>query len=129
MAANGMQINVLYEQPVEIIIEFPLAVMCAYNGGDNLDITWDDHISAIINGTLKQNKVHIKYANLDIPATDNNNAIFSSYMTLIVKPPGFDLQDIVDALTGENFQKGLCIKRKYDYKGFETVYADVLAIK
>ncbi|MGN8069687.1 hypothetical protein [Mucilaginibacter sp. 22184] len=129
MAANGMQINVLYEQPVEIIIEFPLAVMCAYNGGDNLDITWDDHIAAIINGTLQQNRVYIKHASLDFPAKDSNDALFSSHMTLIVQPPGFDLNNIVDALTDEKFQKGLCIKRKYDYKGFETVYADPFAIK
>jgi hypothetical protein len=129
MLTNGMQINVLYEQPVEIIIEFPLAVMCAYNGGDNLDITWDDNISAIINGILQQNRVYIKHASLDFPATDSNDAIFSSHMTLIVQPPGFDLNDIVDALTGENFQKGLCIKRKSDYKGFEIVYADPFAIK
>jgi hypothetical protein len=126
---NGMQINVVYEQPVEIKIEFPLSILYAYDDTDDLEITWDDNIQLLILEPLRQGGVYIKNSSLDrFPAVKNNDVILSLHMILVVRPPGFNLHAIVNSLTSENFQKGLCIKRKSDYVGFETIYADPFAI-
>ena len=129
MLTNGMQINVAYERPVEIKIEFPLSILYAYKGADNLDITWDDYILLLILEPLRQDGVYIKDSSLDrFQAVKNNDVILSLHMILVIRPPGFNLHAIVSSLVSENFQKGLCIKRKSDYTGFETVYADPFAI-
>jgi hypothetical protein len=129
MLTNGMQINVVYERPVEIKIEFPLSILYAYDDTDDLEITWDDNIQLLILEPLRQGGVYIKDSSLDrFPAVKNDDTILSLHLVMIVRPPGFNLHTIVSSLTSENFQKGLCIKRKSDYAGFEIVYADPFAI-
>ncbi|SHF09487.1 hypothetical protein [Pedobacter caeni] len=124
-----LDIKVLYEQPIEIRIEFPLSILYGYNGPSDLDITWDDHIMYLINEALDKAGAYRKHSTLEeYPVAGKNDEILSYQLTLIVQPPGLNLYGIVEDLTQEDFQKGLCIKLKSEYRGFEVIYADPFAL-
>ncbi|WP_342330653.1 hypothetical protein [Pedobacter sp. FW305-3-2-15-E-R2A2] len=123
------EINVLYEQAIEIRVEFPVSILCEYNGPSNLDVTWDDNLMYLINDALNKAGVYIKDSKLETyPVPEKNDEILSYQLTLIVKPPGLDLYGIAANLISENFEKGLCIKLKSEYHGFEIVYAAAFAL-
>ncbi|MBB5635262.1 hypothetical protein HDF26_004599 [Pedobacter cryoconitis] len=132
MSTAKTQLDIGYGQPIEIKIEFPVSVLSEYNGPDNLDETWDENISYIINESLNDNNLLIKEARIEIypvsvkiePAPARNDEVFSYELTLIIKPPGCNFQFIADSLTSAGYQKGLCIKKKSAYNGFETIYTD-----
>ena len=123
------QIHILYEQPIEIRVEFPVSVLCAYNGSSNLDVTWDDHLMYLINDALNDGGVYIKDSKLEFyPVPEKNDEVLSYQLTLILKPPGLDLYRIAAKLITENFEKGLCIKLKSANRGFEVVYVAAFAL-
>ncbi|RQO64541.1 hypothetical protein DBR43_32670 [Pedobacter sp. KBW06] len=123
------QVNVLYEQAIEIRVEFPVSVLCAYNGPSDLDVTWDDNLMYLINDALDQAGAYIKNSKLEFyPVPEKNDEVLSYQLTLIVKPPGLDLYGIAANLITENFEKGLCIKLKSAHQGFEVVYAGPFAL-
>lgn len=124
-----LDVRVPYEQPIEIRVEFPLSILYEYNGPSNLDVTWDDHIMYLINVALDKAGAYRKKGTLEeYPIAGKNEEVLSYLLTLIVQPPGLNLYGIVEDLTQENFQKGLCIKLKSEYHGFEIIYADPFAL-
>ena len=117
------EVNVLYEQAIEIRVEFPVSILCEYNGPSDLDVTWDDNIMYLIDDSLRKAGAYIKNRTLETyPLPGKNDEIQSYQLTLIIKPPGLDLYCIAEDLIKENFQKGLCIKLKSEYHGFEVIY-------
>lgn len=117
MTSDKLIINVTYSQPVEIVIEFPLNVLYAYNGADNLDVTWDDNIMYAIHNSLTEAGVQISKTEL----TEANGAL-SWHLLLIAVPPLLDLNCIVERLTKEGFEKGLHIHRKINTQSIDTLY-------
>jgi len=120
------EVSVLYEQAIEIRVEFPVSVLCEYNGPSNLDVTWDDNVMYLVDDALHSAGAYIKNRTLEVyPLPEKNDEIQSYQLTLIIKSPGLDLYCIAEGLIKENFQKGLCIKLKSEYYGFEVVYEDI----
>lgn len=129
MKMKRSEVNVLYEQAIEIRVEFPVSILCEYNGPSDLDVTWDDSLMYLINDSLDRAGAYIKNSRLETyPLSGKNDEIQSYQLTLIVKPPGLDLYCIAEDLIKENFQKGGCIKLKSGYRGFEVVYADPFSV-
>lgn len=110
MDLDKLKISIPYEQPIEIIIEFPIDILSEYNGPSDLDVTWDDNIMYFINDSLVNNGIHIKQSQLEI-----GERTLSYSLVLVAKPPILDLSCIVDRLIKENFQKGLAIKQNTKY--------------
>jgi hypothetical protein len=54
------KVNVLYEQAIEIRVEFPVSILCEYNGPSNLDVTWDDNVMYLIDDSLRRAGAYIK---------------------------------------------------------------------
>lgn len=120
---KSSEVNVLYEQAIEVRVEFPVSILCEYKGPSDLDVTWDDNIMYLIDDSLSKAGAYIKNRALETyPLPGKNDEIQSYQLTLIIKPPGLDLYCIAEGLIRENFQKGLCIKLKSEYHGFEIVY-------
>lgn len=120
------EVRVLYEQAIDIRVEFPVSVLCEYNGPSNLDVTWDDNVMYLIDDALHSAGASIKNRTLEVYSLPEQKEEIQRYqLTLIIKPPGLDLYCIAEGLIKENFQKGLCIKLKSEYHGFEVVYEDI----
>jgi hypothetical protein len=107
---SKLQIEIDYEQPLEIQIEFPVAVLTSYQGTTNLDVIWDDTILPLINTALHNHQVRIKSATLAIlPGSQVIAEKLSYQLLLIVKPPFFDFGWIINSLTRAGLQRGLCL--------------------
>jgi hypothetical protein len=119
-----MKISCDHVEKVEIAVEFPISILCEYNGPDNLDVTLDDNITYLIDEALRKAGVHVKNKAIKTYCSDKNEEILSYQLTLIVQPPGFNLYCIVNDLTQENFHQGLCIKLQSQHHGYRTVYAE-----
>jgi hypothetical protein len=86
------EVSVLYEQAIEIKVEFPVSVLCEYNGPSNLDVTWDDNVMYLIDNALHSAGAYIKNRTLEVyPLPEKNDEIQSYQLTLIITPPGLDL--------------------------------------
>ena len=114
------------EKQFEIVIEFPLSVLGGYNDISNLDETWDDNIMPIIHESLLTEGVNINKSELQILSETKTYEEKLSYRILILTNlSSVDLNCIVDNLTKENFQRGLCIKKATSDLRFMTLYYDV----
>jgi hypothetical protein len=113
------KIPILYEQIVEIFIEFPIEVLSTYNGISNLDITIDDQIVPCIHSALKNNGIDMKKNGSELMF---NNGIFQYRMLLIAQAPNLDLNCIVEALNKEHFENSLSIKTLTINGNFEKLY-------
>ncbi|WP_143449893.1 hypothetical protein [Janthinobacterium sp. BJB304] len=119
-----MKIICDHAKKVEISVEFPISILCEYNGRDNLDVTLDDNITYLIDEALRKAGVYVKNKTMKTYYSEKNEEILSYQLTLIVWPPGLNLYCIVNDLTQENFHQGLCIKLQSQHHGFSIVYAD-----
>ena len=119
-----MKITCDHAEKIEIAVEFPISILCEYNGHDNLDVTLDDNIIYLINEALRKSGVYVKNKVMKTYYSEKNEEILSYQLTLIVRPPGFNLYCIVNDLTQENFHRGLCIKLQSQHHGFRIVYAE-----
>ncbi len=119
-----MKIICDYAREFEIAVEFPISILCEYNGHDNLDVTLDDNITYLIDEALRKAGVYVKNKTMKTYYSEKNEEILSYQLTLIVRPPGLNLYCIVNDLTQENFHQGLCIKLQSQHHGFSIVYAD-----
>lgn len=130
MITDPLKIEVTYQQPVELKIEFPLMILAEYRGIDNLDEIWDDHILYWITQTLKNAGVYTKTSNLNIlPDIFDPKAVFSLQMILIVQPDKLHLNNLIEVLKKENLDKGMAIWKKATFsQAFELLYADQHAI-
>ncbi|WP_293313980.1 hypothetical protein [Pedobacter sp. UBA5917] len=130
MNTDPLKIEVTYQQPFEVKIEFPLLVLAEYRGIDNLDEIWDDHILYWINQTLKNTGAHTKTSSLDIlPNMFDPKAVFSLQMTLIAQSDELNLGFVVEVLKNEGLDKGMAIWKKNKFtQAFELLYADQHAI-
>lgn len=125
MNHSALLIDIPFQQPLEIAIEFPLSVLGGYNGISNLDETWDDTIMPVIHTALLENGIYIKNSKLDmLPAEKGQEECLSYRLLLIVPPPFVDLNCIVADLKKENLQKGLCIKRVINETDFGVLFSD-----
>ncbi|MGX9782667.1 hypothetical protein [Janthinobacterium lividum] len=122
-----MKINCDYARQIEIAVEFPISILCKYNGQDNLDVTLDDNILYLIDEALRKSGVYIKNKVLETYHSEKDEEILCYQLTLIVQPPGFNLHCIVDDLMQENFHEGLCIKLQSLHHGYSVVYAESAA--
>ncbi|RZJ86937.1 MAG: hypothetical protein EOO60_12815 [Hymenobacter sp.] len=108
---TGLQIEITYEQPVEILIEFPLAVLASHYGSSNLDEAWDDNIAYLITSTLLEHQVHIKSATLTMEQGSEKALGKLCYqLLLLVRPPLFDFNWLINSLGAVGFQRGLHLK-------------------
>jgi hypothetical protein len=118
-----LQIQLHYEQPLEIQIEFPVAVLASYHGGSNLDIIWDDTIAPLIHKSLRENQVQIKSTTLRLTTGSKELSGRLSYqLFLIAKPPLFDFNWIIAALATAGFLQGLHLKLATKAGLFESCY-------
>ena len=121
----NLQTNVPIKTLIEIKVEFPIYVLAEYNGAGNIDETWDDNIMYLINKSLLDNHIEIKKTTIDIlPESKNSDERLSYHMLLVDYTTTFDFNWIIKSLTEENYQKGLCIKKKNGQDIFETIYSD-----
>lgn len=122
---TGLQIEITYEQPLEILIEFPVAVLASYYGISNLDETWDDNIFYLITNTLHEHQVHVKSANLTMKqASEKFLGKISYQLILLVRPPLFDFNWLLNDLREAGFQRGIHLKLASKNGGFESRYRD-----
>lgn len=119
-----MKIDCDHAKKVEIAVEFPISILCQYNGPDNLDVTLDDNIIYLINEALRKAGAYVKNKAMKTYYSEANEEIISYQLTLIVQPPGVDLHCIVNDLTQANFHQGLCIKMQSQHHGFRMLYAE-----
>ncbi|MDJ0366057.1 hypothetical protein QMK33_12910 [Hymenobacter sp. H14-R3] len=125
----SLQIEIDYEQPLEILIEFPVAVLASYYGLSNLDEICDDNIFYLITNILLKNKVYIKRAHFLVEQKSEHSSGNISYkMFLVVRPPLFDFNWIIDALSKEGFQRGMHLKLASKNGIFESCYQDKISI-
>jgi hypothetical protein len=117
------QIEILYEQLLEIQIEFPVAVLASYQGISDLDVTWDDTILPLINKILSSHSVRIKSAELTIiPASIGPAKKISYRLFLLAQPPVFDFNWLINSLTKAGYQRGLHLKEVTKAGGFKSHY-------
>jgi len=103
---KSSEVNVLYEQAIEIRVEFPVSILCEYNGPSDLDVTWDDNIMYLIDDSLSKAGAYIKNRALETyPLPGKNDEIQSYQLTLIIKPPGLDLYWYCRRLNQGEFSK------------------------
>ena len=122
---QGMVLEIDFEKLVEIKIEFPLSILSQYRSISDLDETWDDEILPIINEVLANHNVHIKESSLVFTnRTKNYEKCLCYSMKLIVRPPLFSFDWIIDALKENQYEKGLCIEVRNDCGTLDVIYFD-----
>ncbi len=127
-----LKINIEQKEEIEIFVEFPIYILNSYKGQDNLDEVWDDNIMYFINDSLLMGGYFIKESEiLELKETRAYQEKLSYRMIITTQSTFIDFSCIVDRLTKENFQKGLCIKiRERDEKlnilFFDGYCADVI---
>jgi hypothetical protein len=122
---TNLQIEVSYEQPLEILVEFPVAVLASYHGSSNLDTTWDDTIAPLLHQALREHKVRVKSASLSItPDAAEAPGKLSYQLLLIVRPPIFDFAWLIAALDLAGFLRGLHLKIATKAGTFESYYQE-----
>ena len=118
-------IKIDYVKPVEIMIRFPFSVLSQYRRLSDLDETWDNHIMPVIDQVWSEHQVYDKESRLEFTArTDRFDEGICYSVKLVVPPPLFDFDWIVNALKANHYEKGLCIEYKTDAGVYEVVYPD-----
>lgn len=107
---------------MKLIIEFPMNIICAYNGADNLDETLDDNISYLLGKHCYDNGVEFKILSLDFvqPKPNINDELIRYQVEMGLDQIDFKTEWILGELKHGNFEKGLTIKSVND----EILYAD-----
>jgi len=107
---------------MKLIIEFPMNIVCSYNGASNLDETLDGNISYLIGKHCYDNKIYFKILNLVFvkPKPNVNDELIRYQVEIGLNPIDFNIDWIINELEIENFEKGLTIKSENN----EILYAD-----
>ncbi|RZK97571.1 MAG: hypothetical protein EOO62_27815, partial [Hymenobacter sp.] len=104
---STLQLEIAYEQPVRIQLEFSLAVLASYRGASNLDEKWDDTILPIIGEALRNHQVRMKSCLLT--GLSNSPKVADKlccHLLLIGNPPLFDFNWLIEPLAAAGFQQG-----------------------
>ena len=107
---------------MKLTIEFPMHIVSAYHGKDNLDETMDENISYLIGKYCYDHQIDFKILSLDfIDAQPNVNDELVRYIVAIdTTSAPFKNEWILDELTKNGYEKGLTIKSEDG----QILYAD-----
>lgn len=120
---STLQLEIAYEQPVRIQLEFSLAVLASYRGASNLDETWDDTILPIIGEALRNQQVRMKSCLLTGLSNSSKAADkLCCHLLLIGNPPFFDFNWLIEPLAAAGFQQGLCLRASTGTGDFKSYY-------
>ena len=105
-----------------LFVEFPMDIVCSYNGTDNLDVTLDDNISYLIGKHFYDSGIKFNILDLNFisPKPNYHDELIRYKIEIELNGNNFDFNWILKKLKSNNFDKGLTIKSDKE----EILYAD-----
>ncbi len=101
-------------------IEFPMLILCSYNGASNLDVTIDDNLVYLLGKHFHDNKLNFKIEEVKLvePTPGENDELVRFEVEMDIGE--FESEFIRKELEYQGFEKGLTIK----LTNGKTLFAD-----